>query len=215
MTREVFGVNNAVKKVQFLFHLLTHPIDGFYELRHRNEGSLPLAFILVALFSVSFSLNRIYASFIVNDIDPRTVDSFDELKAVFLLYFLVCVGNWSITCLMDGEGRMKDILTAVGYSLLPLVMFMVPATVFSQFIGAYEEVFYYILIGFAILWTLVLLLIGIMTIHNYTLGKTLITMFLTFVSMIIIIFLAALLLDLLNQIYNFLYSIYTELLFRG
>lgn len=207
--------NIAVKKVKFLFHLLTHPIDGFYELRHRDEGSLPLALILVALFSISFSLNRIYSSFIVNDIDPRTVDSFNELTAVFLLYFLLCVGNWSITCLMDGEGRMKDILTAVGYSLLPLVLLMVPATVFSQFIGAYEEVFYYIILAFAIGWTLILLLIGIMTIHNYTIGKTLATMFLTFVAMIIIIFLAALLLDLINQIYNFIYSLYTELLFRS
>jgi hypothetical protein len=194
---------------------MSHPVDGYYELRHRDEGSMLLAFILVALFSLSFSLNRIYASFIVNDIDPRTVDSFDELIAVFLLYFLLCAGNWSVTCLMEGEGRMKDILTAVGYAFLPLVLIILPATVFSQFVGAYEEVFYYIIIAFGVCWTLVLLLIGIMTIHNYTLGKTLFTMLLTFLAMLIIIFLAALLLDLVNQIYRFFYSIYTELLFRN
>jgi len=208
-------IKRASKKTKFLFHLLSHPIDGFYELRHRDEGSVPLALILVALFSVSFSLNRIYASFIVNDIDPREVDSLDELIAVFLLYFLLCVGNWSITCLMEGEGRMKDILTTVGYTLLPLILILLPATVFSRFIGAYEEVFYYIILAFGIGWTLILLLIGIMTIHNYTLGKTLFTMLLTFAAMLIIIFLATLLLDLVNQIYGFFYSIYTELLFRN
>jgi len=204
-----------MRKLKFLFRLVGHPIEGYYELRHKDEGSLALALTLVTLFSLSFSLNRIYASFIVNDIDPRTVDSGNELIAVFLLYILLCVGNWSVTCLMEGEGRMKDILTAVGYALLPLVLIILPATLFSQFVGAYEEVFYYIFIAFGIGWTLILLLIGIMTIHNYTLGKTLFTMLLTFAAMLIIIFLSALLFDLINQIFNFFYSIYTELLFRN
>ncbi|MDR1687003.1 MAG: YIP1 family protein [Clostridiales bacterium] len=203
------------KKISFLFYLLSHPIAGYYELRHRNEGSVFLALIMVALFSLSFSLNRIYASFIVNNLDPRSVDSVRELAAVFLLFVLLCVGNWSITCLMEGEGRMKDIFTAVGYALTPMVLLTLPATLVSRFIGAYEEVFYYVLLAFAVVWTLILLMIGIMTIHNYTFGKTLVTLGLTFISMIIIIFLAALLVDLINQLYGFIYSIYMELLFRG
>jgi hypothetical protein len=198
-----------------LFYLLSHPLAGFYELRHRNEGSLLLAFIIVALFSLSFSLNRIYASFVVNATDPRTVNSIQELIAVFMLYVLLCVGNWSITCLMGGEGRMKDIFTAVGYALTPMVLLILPATLISQFIGAYEEVFYYIPYVISVAWTLILLLIGVMTIHNYSFGKTFITLALTFVAMIIIIFLAALLVDLVNQIIGFFRSIYYELLFRA
>jgi hypothetical protein len=205
----------VTKKVKFLFYLLSHPIAGYYELRHRDEGSVPLALVIVALFSLSFSLNRIYASFIVNDLDPRIVDSVRELAAVFMLYALLCVGNWSVTCLMEGEGRMKDIFTAVGYALTPAVLLILPATLVSQFIGAYEEVFYFVLIVCAVGWTLILLLIGVMTIHNYTFGKTLVTLLLTFVAMIIIIFLAALLVDLINQIYGFFRSIYFELLFRN
>jgi hypothetical protein len=208
-------VHGVIKKVRFLFHLLSHPVAGYYELRHRDEGSVLLAVTVVALFSLSFSLNRIYASFIVNNLDPRTVDSLRELAAVLMLYALLCVGNWSVTCLMDGEGRMKDIFTAVGYALTPMVLLTLPATLVSQFIGAYEEVFYFVLIVFGVAWTLILLLIGIMTIHNYTIGKTLITVLLTFVAMIIIIFLAALLVDLINQLRGFIYSIYLELLFRN
>ena len=40
---------------------------------------------------------------------------------------------------------------------------------------------------------LFLVLVGIMTVHNYTLGKTLATMILTFIAMLVIIFVVMLL----------------------
>ncbi|MBQ8877687.1 MAG: YIP1 family protein, partial [Lachnospiraceae bacterium] len=59
-----------------------------------------------------------------------------------------------------------------------------------------------------------MILVGIMQVHNYTLGKTLITIFLTFIAMFIIIFIVLLFVDLINQVYGFFFSIYQELIFR-
>ena len=58
-------------------------------------------------------------------------------------------------------------------------------------------------------------LIGIMTVHNYTLGKTLVTIALTFVAMFIIIFLGLLLSSLMGQIIAFFKSIYNEIMLRA
>lgn len=201
-------------KWKYIFHTMNHPSDGYYEIRHRNRGSVPIALILVAVFSLCFSMNRIFASFIVNDVDPRTVDSLDELGAVFALYLLFCVGNWSITCLMSGEGRFKDIIITVGYALLPMIICYIIGTVFSQFVASDEEAFYYLIIAIGIAWSVFLVLIGIMQIHNYTFGKTMITLFLTFIAMLFIIFVLLLFADLVGQVYGFIYSIYTELIFR-
>lgn len=202
-------------KWQFLFYTMTHPADGFYEIRHRGRGSVPIAVAMVVLFSVCFSMNRMLASFVVNDVDPRAVDSLRELTAVLLLYLLFCVGNWSITCLMEGEGRLKDIATVIGYSMVPMIVTMVPATILSQGIADNEEVFYTMLLVVGIGYSVIIALIGIMQIHNYTLGKTIIVLFLTFIAMFIIIFVCLLLVDLVNQIYNFFYSLYTEIIFRN
>ena len=79
-------------KWKYALHTVSHPADGFYEIRHRGRGSVLVAIILTALFSISFSVNRISASFIVNDTDPRAVDSFNELCTVFLLLFLHVIG---------------------------------------------------------------------------------------------------------------------------
>ncbi|HCL01034.1 MAG TPA: YIP1 family protein, partial [Lachnoclostridium phytofermentans] len=130
------------EKLLYPFYILTHPADGYYELRHRERGSVPIALIITALFSFCYSMNRIHASFIVNDVDPRSVDSMNELVGIMLLFFLFCIGNWSVTCLMGGEGRFKDIVTSVGYALLPLILTFVPATLISQFGAADEEAVY-------------------------------------------------------------------------
>ena len=78
--RETF----SLAKIKYMFYTLTHPMDGFYEIRHRGRGSVPIAVISVILFSFVFSINKITASFIVNDTNPRTVDSLDNLSGVLL-----------------------------------------------------------------------------------------------------------------------------------
>lgn len=202
-------------RLSYFRGVLTNPVDSFYEIRHREQGSVPLALITVFAFSLCYTCNKIFSGFIVNLTDPRAVDGLADLQSVFLLYILFCIGNWSITCLMEGEGRFKDILTVTGYAVIPLVLTFIPAIILSNVLASNEEVFYSIIIGFGMAWTAILILMGIMTIHNYTLLKTLITLVLTVVAMFILIFIALLLFDLLNQVYIFFYSIYTELILRG
>lgn len=203
------------EKLLYPFYILTHPADGYYELRHRERGSVPVAIIITVLFSFCYSMNRIHASFIVNDVDPRSVDSMNELVGVMLLFLLFCIGNWSVTCLMGGEGRFKDIVTSVGYALLPLILTFVPATLISGFVAADEEAFYYLILVFGVAWTAILILMGIMIIHNYSLAKTIVTLVLTFCSMLIIIFIIMMLFDLLSQVYGFFRNVYVELQNRG
>lgn len=202
------------EKWSYFGYTLTHPMDGFYWIRHKEYGSVPIAVLMVILFSISFSLNRLYASFVVNQTDPRSVNSLTELTGVLVLFLLVCVGNWSITCLMDGEGRFKDIIIAVGYGITPATVGYVIATLLSKVIADNEQAFYGLVIAIGIAYAVILVLMGIMQVHNYTLGKTLITLFLTFVAVLIIIFLALLLFNLVNQVITFFKSIYLELIFR-
>jgi len=202
------------EKLGYMFRVLTNPIDSFYEIRYRDKGSIPLAVICVFVLSVLFTVNRIFAGFVINDINPRMVDGVTEMGSFFLLLGLFCIGNWSVTCLMEGEGRMRDIITVAGYAMLPVALALGPATIISNFVSIEEAAFYDIIIGVSIAWTAILLLIGVMTVHNYRLLKTLITLVLTFITILILIFIGLLIMDLLNQIYGFLYSIYTELIFR-
>ncbi|MBD5511727.1 MAG: YIP1 family protein [Lachnospiraceae bacterium] len=202
------------EKWQYMLYTISHPMDGYYWIRHRDRGSVPLAILMVIVFSCCFTANRLLASFVVNDLDPRTVDSLYELIGVLSFYLLLCVSNWSITCLMNGEGRMKDIAIAVGYGTVPISFVLVLATIVSQFIADDEQAFYTLILVIGIAYGVIMILIGIMQVHNYTLGKTLLTLFLTVLAMLIIIFLLLLLSNLLGMVVNFFKSVYTELIFR-
>lgn len=202
------------EKWKYMFYTISHPMDGYYWIRHKDRGSVPLAILMVILFGISFSANRLLASFVVNDLDPRTVDSLYEMIGVLAFYLLICVSNWSITCLMNGEGRLKDIAIAIGYGTVPISVVLVAATIVSQVIADDEQAFYGLLIAVGIVYGVIMMLIGIMQVHNYTLGKTLLTLFLTFIAMFIIVFLLLLLSNLLGMVYNFFRSIYTEIIFR-
>lgn len=204
----------SIDKWKYMLYTISHPMDGYYWIRHADKGSVPLAILMVFIFSCCFTANRLLAGFVVNDLDPRAVDSFYELMGVMAFYLLICVSNWSVTCLMNGEGRMKDISIAIGYGTVPISLSLTVATIFSQFVADDEQAFYTLIIAVGIAYGLIMMLMGIMQVHNYTLGKTLITLFITFVAMFIIIFLILLLSNLLGMVYNFFRSIYTEIVFR-
>lgn len=202
------------EKLLYPFYVITHPFDGFYEIRHRGKGSVPVALLLVFLFGLSFSLNRKYASFVVNLINPRFVNTLTEMLGVFFAVLLFAAANWSITCLMEGEGRFKDILTVIGYSMLPMVLTFVPNTILSWFIAADEESVYYLIRNISVLFFVILLITGIMIIHNFSFGKTIITLIFTVIALVIIIFIIMLIVSLVNQVYLFFQGIYTELILR-
>ncbi len=210
------SVESPVKdKFRYLWHTITHPMNGYYWIRHRERGSVWVAILMVFLFSCSFSANRLLSGFVINDVDARSVNSLYELISVMLLLLLLCVSNWSVTCLMNGEGRLKDIVIAIGYGTVPVSISLILATILSHTIADKEQAFYYLCIAIGITYGLIMMLIGIMQVHNYTLGKTLITVFLTFVAFLIFVFLILLLTDLLGMVVGFFRSIYMEIIFRG
>ena len=202
------------EKWKYMFYTITHPMDGYYWIRHGDRGSVPLSILMVIIFSICFSANRLLASFVVNDLDPRGIDSFYELAGILFFFLLLCISNWSITCLMEGEGKLKHIIIAIGYATVPISIVLVIATIVSQGIADNEEAFYIILLGVGIAYGVIMMLLGIMQVHNYSLGKTLLTLIFTFVALIIIIFVVLLLTNMLGMVYNFFKSIYTEIIFR-
>lgn len=202
------------EKWKYMWYTVSHPMDGYYWIRHRERGSIPLALVMIMLFSFSFSANRLLASFVVNDKNPRGIDSFYEVLGVLAFFLLLSVSNWSVTCLMGGEGRMKDIVIALGYGTAPITVMVIAATIVSQAVADNERAFYYIMLIAGIGYGAIMMLIGIMQVHNYTMGKTLLTLFLTFVALLIIIFLILLLANMLSMVGLFFQSIYTEIFFR-
>ena len=202
------------EKFNHLMYTMTHPLDGYYEIRHREKGSIPLALIVLLLASIAFCIDKRYASFTVNLTDVRNVQSLLYIGSMILLYFLFCIGNWAVTCLTNGEGRMKDIMIATGYGLLPIPLLFIPGTIISHFLAGDEKVFYSLFITIGVVWALIMVICGNMVIHNYTVGQEILTLVLTICAMIIILFIMLLFYSIFGQIVGFVKSLYTEIIYR-
>lgn len=200
--------------IDFPLRVMFKPFSSFWDLKYDNKGSIRASIIIIALTIIALILQKQFAGFLVNYTDPRLINSLQDIVTVVVPFLLWVVANWSITTLMDGEGKFTEIVKVTAYSLTPLVIVYVPLTFISRYMAQEETAFYYLLLSIASLWFVWLLFVGIMTVHQYTVLKTIVTMLLTVIVMGIIVFLGALVLSMLYQIYDFLYNIYRELLFR-
>ncbi|GIP27560.1 hypothetical protein J23TS9_26900 [Paenibacillus sp. J23TS9] len=196
------------------FYTLLHPFNGFWEMKYERKGRLSVAFVIMVLLVIATIVKRQFNGFVINFNNPEQLNSLDELKFIVLPFLLWCVANWSLTTLMDGEGKFTEIMIATAYSLLPLVLIYFPQMLYSNVITADESSFYYLLNTIAMIWFVWLLFTGTMTVHQYSAGKTIVTMLLTLVVMGIIIFLGVLFFSMLQQMINFVSSIYKEISFR-
>lgn len=201
--------------LKFPFHIILRPFDGFWDMKYEQRGKVRVAMLILALLVLSVILQKQYSGFLVNFNDPRFLNSLNDLRVTVLPFFLFCIANWSITTLMEGEGKFKEIVMATGYAMLPLVLINLPMTFISRFMAQEETAFFYLSNSIAVIWFLFLLFAGIMTVHQYTAAKTIVTLLLTVIAMVIVVFLATLGLSMFMQIYWFVIDIYRELIFRA
>lgn len=196
------------------WHIMFRPFRGFWELKNEHKGKAWYTVILILFMTIILALGQKYSGFVVNPYSTNNIDSFAQLKYIVFPFLLWCIANWSLTTLMDGEGKFGEIVVATGYALQPLLIIQAIMILLSRVITMEEIAFYQLLNSIAILWFVWLLFAGMMTVHQYTVGKTIATMALTVVVMGIIVFLGLLIFSLAQQMISFGFVIYQEALFR-
>ncbi|MNC61285.1 Yip1 domain protein [compost metagenome] len=138
-----------------------------------------------------------------------------EVLYVVIPVLFWCVANWSLTTLMDGEGKFEEIFTSTCFALIPLVLVQFPWIWLSNVISIQEAAFYHFFNVAAMMWCLGLLFVGNMTVHQFTPLKTIGTIILTVIAMGFLAFLCLLFFSLVQQIVSFVSLIYQELVLRN
>ncbi|MDQ0253224.1 hypothetical protein J2S74_000596 [Evansella vedderi] len=202
--------------IKYPFYLIVHPFNGFWDLKyeHNKRISLIISFVILFLLVVTNVLSSQYSGFLVNLYNPENMNSLMEALYVVVPVLFWCVANWSLTTLMDGEGKFDEIFTSTCFALLPLVLINFPWIWLSNLISIQEAMFYYFFTSFAVLWFVFLLFVGNMTVHQYTPSKSVGTILLTIVAMGFMAFLCLLFFSLVQQMVAFFSVIYQEIVNR-
>jgi hypothetical protein len=128
-----------------------------------------------------------------------------------LIFLLWCVSNWCITTLVDGEGSLQDIIITTAYALTPLILINIPLILLSNVMVLDEAAFYTLFDTISMVWFGFLLLIGILTVHQFSMGKTIVTIGIALLGMVVIVFIVVLLFALIQQFINFGILFFREL----
>jgi len=202
------------KTLKYSLYTSVHPLDGFWDLTHEKRGSLAAANVIVALAILVDVLRLTLTSFQFVTVNMEYFNAVIVMMRIILPVFLWVVANWSLTTLMDGKGRMLDIYMAVAYALAPSIIINAVMIVLSRLITYDEGAVYWVLAGFSVLWTAILILAGMMMVHDYSLTKTVLSSLLTIVGMGVMVFIFVVFFSLISDAAAYFVSLYKEILFR-
>lgn len=208
------GWDRYVSSVKYAKYVLFHPFDGFWDLTHEKRGSIGAATTFLALFLITRVVQLMFTNFQFINAPIQYINVFEQSASVLFPFLILCLANWSMTTLFDGKGRFSDIYVAMCYALVPYTLIQLPLVFVSNIISFDEAAFYSVLSSFSGIWSIFLIFVGLMQVHDYGPGKTLIFLVVTVVGALIIIFLLLVFFSLLGDAASYFISLYREIAFR-
>lgn len=208
------GRKSLKEELLYAFHVIIHPFDGFWDLKHEKRGSVRSALVILIITILAYYYNTIGTGYIFNPRPSTAFNIMGSVSAVIAPLLLWVIANWCLTTLFEGEGSMGDIFTACCYALTPLPLIMIPVTIASNFLTSKEGGVISMLVSFAYIWLGLLVFFGMMVTHDYSVGKNILTCVATIVGMAFIMFIGILFSSLMAKIVSFVTNIVEEISYR-
>ena len=137
-----------------------------------------------------------------------------ELSKTIGVLAVFIIANWAICTLMEGKGKPLEILYTVSYGLIPYILSLAITLPLTKFLSSDEAVMISMIMAVGTIWSCMVIFVGLLTIHEYSVGKALLSVMLTFIGMAVMILLMIMFCTLIAQTVSFVQSLFQEYSFR-
>jgi len=196
------------------FYIFSHPFDGFWIMKSEKKGNVKSATVILFLLIVTTAIRFLGSGYLFTSSTLAGFSAWMLMLMVLALVILYCVSNWALTTLMNGNGSIKDIYISLMYALAPVVLVNIPLTIISHVLTADEAAFFTFFSALSIIWGIFLLLVGNMSIHEYTMMQSIATVILSAAGIVAIAVLLLLISNLMQQVWLWVSSVIKELVMR-
>ena len=203
-----------IDSMKFAFYCLTHPLDGFWDLTHEKRGTMAAANTILFLTVLARVLKLQFTSFVFNPVYWPKVNIFLYIARILFPLALWCVGNWGLTTLFDGKGRLGQVYMATCYAITPYPLLQFPLIILSNVITMDEGAFCTIIGTFSLIWAVCLIIAAMIQIHEYKLGKTILFTIATIFAMLVMVFILLLFFSMISQGVSYFVSLAKEIMYR-
>ena len=197
-------------EILYGFHLIFHPFDGFWDLKHEKRGGIRGAvfWLCAAVFAQFYGV--LGQGYLMGEKGSLG----GALLNILIPFTLWIIANWCLTSLMDGKGSFRDIFIATSYAMIPMVLFTIPCTAISNFLITEELGILSFAIGLGTFWMGLLVFFGAMVTHEYSLGKNILVSILSIIGIALILFLLMTFFSLTGRMIDWIVNMINEISFR-
>lgn len=202
------------KKIKLPLVAAFHPFDTFNEVKQYSQGSVTAAVIITALLYIAFTLKATLSGFLFKTTSPAGYNMLYTLLQTVGLLMLWCVADWLVCSLFSGKGSFKEIFIVTTYSLVPLVIVTFAEIVFTHLFSSSVMSVVYGIETAVWIYTFFLIIVGMMSVHEFDFFKFALTGIVVVFFMIIIVFVGFMFVMLLSEVSGFVADIYNEVILR-
>ena len=203
-----------IDSLKFALYCMTHPLDGFWDLTHEKRGTIAAANTILGAALLIRILKLRYTSFLFLEVYWEDLNIFMYLASVVFPLALWVLGNWGLTTLFDGKGRLDQVYMATCYAFTPYVLIQFPLMIFSNFVTVQEAEFYSVVSALSLVYAALLVIAAMGQIHEYSAAKNLLFVVATLFAMLVMIFILMIFFSMIAQGIAYFISLGKEFMFR-
>ena len=208
------GEHILLGQLRYSLYFMRHPMDGCYGVKKEGKNSWWCANILLGTFILISILEKYCSGFLVKTVREGRYDLITDIGKVLVIFIGLTACNYLVVTINEGEGFFKDLYCAYAYCLTPYIVIK-PFVILLSNVLTYNEVF---LITFAniIVWTwvVILILLTLKEINNFTVGETAKALAITAFTVLILTLLVCIIYVLFSQVIDFVITVVREVVYR-
>jgi hypothetical protein len=203
-----------LKSLKFSLYCMAHPLDGFWDLTHEKRGTYAAANTILFITLLTRILKLRYTSFLFLTVYWEDINIFLYIASILFPLALWVIGNWGLTTLFDGKGRLGQVYMATCYGMAPYPIIQIPLMIASNFVTIEEGQFYSVLSVISLVYCAFLIITAMGQIHDFGFGKNILFTIASLFAMLVMVFILMIFFSMISQGVAYFISIGRELMFR-
>lgn len=203
-----------ISNIRYAKYFMRHPSDGSYGIGREGRASFIAPSIVLLVFMVEYIINKYLCGFLQKTIREGKYEIVSDIGTIVIVIVGVTLCNYLVCTINDGEGTIKKIYTYFCYSLMPYIM-LTPVIFILSHIVTSNEAFLITLVQVVMYgWIIVLMLLAIKEVNNYTAQETFKVICLTIFTILIVALIIFIIYVLWAQVFEFISAVIGEVVYR-
>ena len=202
--------------VMMLFHPIV--VSEYIKKQRGDAGFKRMSILLVtAVLALALGMNVFsiyFTHYPLSTVSVRKANLLLECGKLFVPVLTWILASYAMTTILDGATKIGEAMIYNTLSLMPYVLFTAPVVLLSRVMDGGQAGLYYALTGGQIAWVILLMIVGLKEMNEYSVKKTVLVVLLTLFTMAVIWATIVLLFTISSQFVTMIREVYYEIVYR-